>query len=156
MRDSKNRNRGLAIWEMLVVIAVLFLMVVLLFPIVQKYVGNKRLSKDIECARNIEKAMQDSLLDSRIRENAKEHDTPISVSEMDGSEFRRMVFEKLGEETVQGKTKKDLQGAEFKDTEYYYTLNLETRKIEIYYGGITAEYQMYPLLGDKFIEKDEK
>ncbi len=146
------RNKGLTVIEMVVVVVVICVIVAFAFPSVLHYVNKNRLQADMETAKELADVMTEVLSDDKISDNVVEHATPQLVSNMDGSDFRKAVYEKLETEEIKGKTKKNIDGEEIKVPEFYYTLNVERNQIEIYYGGITEEYKIYPKVGVKLVK----
>ena len=146
------RNKGLTVIEMVVVVVVICAIVAFAFPSVLNYVNKNRLQADMETAKELADVMIEVLSDDKISDNAVEHATPQLVSNMDGSDFKKAVYAKLETEEIKGKTKKNIDGEEMKVPEFYYTLNVERNQIEIYYGGITEEYKIYPKVGVKLVK----
>ena len=96
--------------------------------------------------------MENVLTEENISDNAVEHATPQLVSNMDGSDFRKAVYAALETEEIKGKTKKNVDGEMLGVPEFYYTLSVSKKQIEIYYGGITEEYKIYPKAGSKLVK----
>ena len=96
--------------------------------------------------------MENVLTEEKISDNAVEHATPQLVSNMDGSDFRKAVYAALETGEIKGKTKKNVDGEMLGVPEFYYTLSVSKKQIEIYYGGITEEYKIYPKAGSKLVK----
>ena len=107
---------------------------------------------DMEMAQKIATVMKDVLSKEKINENAVEHATPQLVSNMDGSDFKKAVYAALEMEVIEGKTKKDVDGEPLTVPQFYYTLSVSKNQIELYYGGITEEYKIYPKAGSKLVK----
>ena len=74
---------------------------------------------------------------------------------MDGTEFKNAVFAMLGQkDSITGRSAKDTDGNKIADEkrQFYYTLDAEKNKVEVYYGGETVDYQVYPVVGSKLIQ----
>lgn len=145
------RNRGLTVIEIVVVFVVIGVLVVFAFPSVMTYVNKYKLQADMETAKEVADVMLEVLKDDKLNDNAVEHATPQLVSNMDGSDFRKAVYEKLETGEIKGRTKKNVDGELMNVPEFYYTLNVERNQIEMYYGGITEEYKIYPKAGSKLV-----
>ena len=149
---SARTEKGLSIIEIIVIIVVLVAVMVLISPIVLRYIKKNQLQSDMETANELATVMATVLEDQKISDNAVEHATPQLVSNMDGSDFRKAVYNTLGVEEIKGKTKKNVDGEMLAVQEFYYTLNISKNQIEIYYGGITEEYKIYPKAGNKLVK----
>lgn len=146
------KKKGLSIIEIFVVILVMIAIGVLLFPVILGYVNNCKMQADMETASEISTAMTTVLEEKKISENAVQHATPQLVSNMDGSDFKKAVYAQLGVEEIKGYTKKNVDGEPLGVPEFYYTLDASKNQIEIYYGGITEEYKIYPKVGKKLVK----
>lgn len=109
------------------------------------------MQNDMDTAKKLADTMIKVLSEKKISDNAVEHATPQLVSNMDGADFKKEVYRLLEVEEVKGKTKKNIDGELLAVPEFYYTLNVSKNQIEIYYGGITEEYKIYPKVGNKLI-----
>ncbi len=152
MKKREKTQRGLNVIEKIVVFVVVVAIGVILFPVISQYVANSKMQADMETARQLATVMFDVLADDKLSDNAVEHATPQLVSNMDGSDFKKAVYSKLEMEEVRGKTKKNVDGEALAVSEFYYTLSVSKNQIEIYYGGITEEYKIYPRVGSKLIQ----
>lgn len=146
------KNKGFTVIEMLVVLVVIVVIGALLFPVISGYVNDCKMQADMETANQIATAMTNVLQEKKVSENAVAHATPQLVSNMDGSDFKKAVYQELGTEEIKGYTKKNADGEVLGVSEFYYTLNTTKNQIEIYYGGITEEYKIYPKVGSKLIK----
>lgn len=147
------KNKGFSMVELIVVIAIMAILAGALAPALMKYIAKSRLSTDIETGREIATAIMAAVVNDSAYSGAVDHDsTPQAVNQMDGPDFKREVFNILGVDTVVGKSRKDVDGSEFSNREFYYTLDAEKNKVQIYYGATTADYQVYPSLGSKLFE----
>lgn len=152
MKNATAKTKGLTLVEIILIIIVILVIAVLLFPIITNHIKKSMLQKDMDTARILATTMAQVLSDEKISENAVEHATPQLVSNMDGSDFRKAVYKALETEEITGKTKKDIDGEPLAVPEFYYTLSVSKNQIEIYYGGITEEYKIYPKAGNKLVK----
>lgn len=148
------RNKGFSLIELIIVIAIMAVITGLLAPSLVKYINKSRLSTDIDTGKEIAKAIMSCVTDDSVKDNAVEHATPQPVEDMDGNDFKEAVYGMLGVTEIKGKSKKDADGNEFNSANrcFYYTLDAEKNKVEVYYGGITADYQIYPNTGNKLVK----
>lgn len=146
------KNKGLRVIDIIIIIVVLAAITVLVFPIISKHIQKSRMQADMEMAQKIATVMKDVLSKEKINENAVEHATPQLVSNMDGSDFKKAVYAALEMEVIEGKTKKDVDGEPLTVPQFYYTLSVSKNQIELYYGGITEEYKIYPKAGSKLVK----
>lgn len=149
---KNNKVKGLSIVEVVILVIVLVAIIVLLFPIINRHVKKSQLHADMETAKELALVMENVLTEEKISDNAVEHATPQLVSNMDGSDFRKAVYAALETEEIKGKTKKNVDGEMLGVPEFYYTLSVSKKQIEIYYGGITEEYKIYPKAGSKLVK----
>ena len=152
MKKKVGTEKGLNIIEIILIVVVLAVIIVLMFPTIAGYIKKSQLQADMETARKISTAMEKVLLDDKVRDNAVEHATPQLVSNMDGNDFKKAVLAELGVEEVKGRTKKNIDGEVMSVPQFYYTLSVSKSQIEIYYGGITEEYKIYPKAGNKLVK----
>lgn len=146
------KNKGLRVIDIIIIIVVLAAITVLIFSIISKHIQKSRMQADMEMAQKIATVMKDVLSKEKINENAVEHATPQLVSNMDGSDFKKAVYAALEMEVIEGKTKKDVDGEPLTVPQFYYTLSVSKNQIELYYGGITEEYKIYPKAGSKLVK----
>lgn len=151
-KNNKTQTKRLSIVEIMIIIVVFVAILALLFPVITNHIKKSLLQKDIETAKTLATTMAQVLSDEKISDNAVEHATPQLISNMDGSDFRKAVYTTLETEEISGKTKKDVDGELLAVPEFYYTLNVSKNQIEIYYGGITEEYKIYPKAGSKLVK----
>lgn len=147
-----KKNKGFSIIELIIVIAIMAVIAAALAPALVKYVNKARLSTDIDTGKEIAKAIMVAVVDENVKDNAVEHATPQEVENMDGSDFKNAVYEILSTSKVEGKSKKDIDGVVISNPVFYYTLDASKNKVEVYYGGITEDYQVYPVTGKKLIK----
>ena len=140
--------------ELIVVIAVMAILTGALAPMLVKYINKSRLSTDIDTGKEIAKAIMACVTDESVRDNAVEHASPYPVNSMDGNDFKDAVFKMLGVTQFNGHAKKDADGNAFDSgkMQYYYTLDADKNKVEVYYGGTTADYKIYPQTGSKLLK----
>ncbi len=146
------RNRGFSLIELIVVVAIMAILAGFLAPALIRYINKSRLSTDIDTGREIAMAIVSVVADDAIKDNAVEHATPQPVEDMDGSDFKKAVYEILSVDEVKGKSKKDADGTPFSNPVFYYTLDSDKNKVEVFYGGITEDYEVYPVTGSKIIK----
>ncbi|MDE6433723.1 MAG: type II secretion system GspH family protein [Lachnospiraceae bacterium] len=149
-----RKNRGFSLVELLVVMAIIAVIAGVLAPALIRYVNKARLSSDIDTGKEIAKAILAAVTEEDVKDNAVEHADPHPVEDMDGDDFKDKVYEILSVNTVKGKAKKDVDGNVMQNgtPQFYYTLDTSKSKIEIYYGGTDADYQVYPVAGKKIVE----
>lgn len=152
MKKKAGTEKRINLIEMIAMILMGIVMLALLFPVITGYVKNSQLQADMETAREIATAMSNVLSNDKISDNAVEHATPQLVSNMDGSDFKSAVYAELEREEIKGKTKKNADGEVLDVPEFYYTMSVSKNQIEIYYGGITEEYKIYPKAGSKLVK----
>lgn len=147
-----KNNKGFSMVELIVVIAIMVIVAGCLAPTLVKYINKAKLSVDIKNGKEIAKAIMVAVTEENVKDNAVEHATPQKVENMDGSDFKDAVFGILGVDKVEGKSKKDAEGNTLSDPVFYYTLDSSKNKVEVYYGGITDEYKIYPTTGEKLVK----
>lgn len=143
------KNKGFSLIELIVVVAIMAILVGALAPALIKYINKSRLSMDIDVGRKLATAISAAVTNEDVHDDAVEHSSPYAVNDMDGNDFKEEVFSTFGITTLQGKSKKDAQGNVLPSQDFYYTLDADRNKVEVFYGGVTADYQIYPILGSK-------
>ena len=146
------RNRGISLIELIIVIAIMTILAGFLAPMLVRYINKSRLSTDINTGRELAMAITSVVADDTVKDNAVEHATPQPVEDMDGNDFKKAVYEMLSVDEIKGKSKKDADGNPFSNPVFYYTLDSDKNKVEVFYGGITEDYQVYPVTGSKIIK----
>lgn len=146
------RNRGFSLIELIIVVAIMAILAGFLAPMLVGYINKSRLSTDVNTGREIAMAIVSVMSDDGVRDNAVEHATPQSVEDMDGSDFKQEVYKMLSVDEIKGKSKKDADGNVFSNPVFYYTLDSSKNKVEVFYGGITDDYKVYPVTGSKIIK----
>lgn len=146
------RNRGFSLIELIIVVAIMTILAGFLAPMLVRYINKSRLSTDINTGRELAMAITSVVADDTVKDNAVEHATPQPVENMDGNDFKKAVCEMLSVDEIKGKSKKDADGNPFSNPVFYYTLDSDKNKVEVFYGGITEDYQVYPVTGSKIIK----
>lgn len=146
------RNRGFSLIELIIVVAIMAILAGFLAPMLVRYINKSRLSTDINTGRELAMAIASVVADDTVKDNAVEHATPQLVEDMDGNDFKKAVYEMLSVDEIKGKSKKDADGNPFSNPAFYYTLDSDKNKVEVFYGGITEDYQVYPVTGSKIIK----
>lgn len=146
------RNRGFSLIELIIVVAIMTILAGFLAPMLVRYINKSRLSTDINTGRELAMAITSVVADDAVKDNAVEHATPQPVEDMDGNDFKKAVYEMLSVDEIKGKSKKDADGNPFSNPVFYYTLDSDKNKVEVFYGGITEDYQVYPVTGSKIIK----
>lgn len=146
------RNRGFSLIELIIVVAIMAILAGFLAPMLVRYINKSRLSTDINTGRELAMAINSVVADDTVKDNAVEHATPQLVEDMDGNDFKKAVYEMLSVDEIKGKSKKDADGNPFSNPAFYYTLDSDKNKVEVFYGGITEDYQVYPVTGSKIIK----
>ncbi|MCM1180504.1 MAG: prepilin-type N-terminal cleavage/methylation domain-containing protein [Clostridium sp.] len=149
-----RKNRGFSLVELLVVVAVIAVIGGVLAPMLIRYVNKARLSSDIDTGKEVAKAIMAAVTEESVKDNAVEHADPHPVADMDGDDFKDEVYSILSVDEVKGKAKKDVHGNVMQNgaPQFYYTLDAAKNKVEVYYGGTDADYQVYPVAGNKLVE----
>lgn len=149
-----RKNRGFSLVELLVVVAVIAVIGGVLAPMLIRYVNKARLSSDIDTGKEVAKAIMAAVTEESVKDNAVEHADPHPVADMDGDDFKDEVYSILSVDEVKGKAKKDVHGNVMQNgtPQFYYTLDSAKNKVEVYYGGTDADYQVYPVAGSKLVE----
>lgn len=145
------KNKGFSMVELIIVIAIMAVLAGFLAPMLVKYINKSRLSVDIDTGNAIAKAIMIAIADQDARDNAVVHGDPWEVDKMDGSDFKKAVYENLSTDKVKGKSKKDVDGNALTPV-FYYKLDVTKNKVEIYYGGKADDYQIYPQTGSKLVK----
>lgn len=148
------KNRGFSLVELIVTIAIIAIIIGVAVPALAKYIGKARLSSDIDTGKEIAKAIMSAVADENIRDNAEEFSEPHPISDMKGGDFKKQVYEILKVDSIEGKSKKDVDGDMMQNgnPEFYYTLDSAKNKVEIFYGGTDADHQIYPVTGKKLLK----
>lgn len=148
-----RRNKGFSMVELIIVIAIMAILVGVIAPMLIKYINKSRLSADIDTGKTIATAISTTITDDAARDNAVEHATPQLLDDMDGSDFKDAVYKEVGlSGDIVGKSSKDADGDPITTQKFYYTLDAAKNKVEVFYGGITADYQIYPKTGSKLVK----
>lgn len=146
------KNKGFSMVELIIVIAIMAILAGFLAPALVKYIAKSRLSADIDTGRTLATAIQSAIADESAREDAADHDKPCKLSQMQGPKFKAVVSQIVPVDKIEGKSKKDVNGDPFPDPSFFYALDPEKNRVEVYYGGDEPEYMIYPMTGNKLIE----
>lgn len=148
------KNKGFSLIELIIVITIMVILVATITPVLIKYINKSRISSDVKLGREIAMAIMSVVVDESVNVDAKEQATPCDLSDLEGSVFRGAVCEHLSVENINqivGKSKEDIDGNEI-ETKYFYTLDADKNKVEVFYGKKTKDYQVYPVIGEKLVE----
>ena len=147
------KNKGFSLIELIIVIAIMAIMAGFLAPALVKYINKSRLSVDIDTGRTLATAIMSALVDENARDGAQVHDgDPQNVKDLEDAAFKQAVFDIAKIDTLEGKSKKAVDGDTL-DQQFYYTLDPAKNKVEIYYGGKTQGHMVYPQTGNKLIDQ---
>lgn len=149
--EFMKKNQGFSMVELIIVIAIMAVLAGFLAPKLIQYMNKARLSVDIDTGNKIAKAILVAITDEKVRDNAVEHAEPWEVDKMDGNDFKEAVYKVLNVDKVEGKSKKDVNGNTLSPV-FYYKLDANKNIVEIYYGGKSDDYQIYPKAGSKLIK----
>ncbi|MCM1497951.1 MAG: type II secretion system GspH family protein [Clostridium sp.] len=149
----KNReNRGFSLVELLIVIAIIAVLSGALAPLLVRYINKTRLATDIDSGKTLATALTSALADDTVKDAASAYSGgPHAVSQIADGAFKDSVFSVLGTDELVGKAKKDVDGNAFAHPEFYFTLDIDTGKVEVYYGDTSDDYQIYPVTGSKLV-----
>lgn len=146
------KNRGFSLIELIIVIAIMAALSGALAPLLVRYINKTRLSADIDTGKALATALMSAVADETVKDAASGYGGgPHPVSQIGDGAFKDSVSSVLGTDELVGKSKKDVDGNAFPHPEFYYTLDLETGKVEVYYGDTSGDYQIYPVTGSKLI-----
>ena len=146
------KNKGFSMVELIIVIAIMAVLVGALAPSLIKYVNKARISTDISNGREIAMAIMQCVTDETVKDDAQDHTTqPHNIKDMDGTIFKEAVNKIVALDNLQGKAGKDINGDPL-DGNFYYTLDADKNRVQVFCGGTTADYQVYPQAGSKFAE----
>lgn len=147
------KNKGFSMVELIIVIAVMAILAGFLAPSLVRYINKSRLSTDIDTASNLAKAISAAAVSENARDSAVDHNTPQNIKDMDGQAFKDEVSAIMPVDEIVGKAQKDVNGDPL-DQNFYYTLDPAKNKVEVYYGGTTDDYKVYPVTGSKLLEQN--
>lgn len=138
--------------ELIIVIAIMAILSAAIAPVLIKYINKARLSSDIDTGKAIVTGITTVIADGGdFHDDAVSHTSPYAVNSMDNATFKEEVFRVAGVQgtTITGKTKKDALGDPITDRQFYYTLDVDKNFVAVYYGGTSADYQIYPSMGSR-------
>ena len=144
-------NKGFSMVELIIVIAIMAIIAGALAPALIKYIAKSRISSDVDTGSQFARAIMEAVTNDEAYEDAEEHTAPYPLNDMDKTAFRNEVFKTFGRTEVYGKSKKDVKGNLIApgNRQFYYTLDAARNLVEVYYGGTTSDYMVYPNLGSK-------
>lgn len=146
------RNKGYSLMELIVVVAILGILTVTLAPKLIKYVNQSRLSRDMDTGRKLAHAITSVVTDETMYSHAQPQATPIPVSSMEDTTFKDAVYNIIAVDQVIGTAKRDVDGNKIVHQVFYYKLDTERNKVEIFYGGTSDDYMVYPVVGGKLLK----
>lgn len=146
------KNKGFSVIEILILIAILGILIGVFTPMVIKYINKSRLGADITTGKEIASAILEVLEKEGYQDDATNVATPHPIDDMRNDNFKTAVFGIMQAEEIKAKSKKDVDGKPLANQDFYYTLDSTKRKVEIYCGGTTAEFQVYPKVGKKLLK----
>ncbi len=144
----KKTNKGFSMVELIIVIAIMAILAGAIAPALIKYINKSRLSSDVSNAQTIASAITSALADEDGFQAAPTVDTATALSEIGGDQaFQDALTEALSSwSTMQIKSKKDADGEEIGDTNYYVTINPATSTVEVFVG---PDLMAYPVVDPK-------
>ena len=145
-------NKGFSMVELIIVIAIMAILAGALAPALIKYINKARLSSDISSGRELASAIMTAVTSDAAYNGAEEHSTPYPVDNMGGADFKSAVSSIYPIDDLKPKSKRDIDGNPITNRTFYYTLDADKNKVEVYYGGTTADYQIYPVTGSKLVK----
>ena len=145
------KNRGFSMVELIIVIAIMAILAGFLAPSLIRYINKSRLSTDIDTGRSLATAIMTAVVSDGAYDSAQTVSTPTKVKSIAPGDFRDAISSVVNLDNLQGKALKDVDGGVL-DQEFYYTLDPERNKVQIYYGGTTDDYMIYPETGSKLLE----
>lgn len=148
----KKTNKGFSMVELIIVIAIMAILAGALAPTLIKYIARSRISADISTGDSIASSIQTALTNEAIDDSTTDFSAAAYGSgDMANTKPLGAELEKtLGQATsVKQKAKKAADGTKpgF-DGNFYVTL--DKGKVEVYAGGKTASYMVYPTQGEYF------
>ena len=146
------RNKGYSLMELIVVVAIMGVLTVALAPSLIKYVNRSRLSRDLDTGRKLAQAITTVVTDETMYSHAQPQFTPIPVSAMEDTTFKEAVDNIVAVDQVIGTAKRDADGNKIVHQNFYYKLDTERNKVEVFYGGTDDSYMVYPIVGEKLLK----
>ena len=146
-----SSNKGFSMVELIIVIAIIAIISGALAPALIKYINKSRISSDVDTGAAFARAIMAAVTNDAAYDDAEEHSTPFPLNDMDKQDFKDEVFKTFGREDIYGKAKKDALGDPIpaSNRQFYYTLDAERNLVQVYYGGTTADYMVYPNIGQR-------
>lgn len=144
-------NKGFSMVELIIVVAIMAILAGALAPALIKYINKSKISSDVDTGASFARAIMAAVTNDGAYESAEEHSTPHPLNDMDKADFRDEVFKTFGRTEVYGKSKIDAMGDPIApaNRQFYYTLDAQRNRVEVYYGGTTSDFLVYPTVGDR-------
>ncbi len=153
------KNRGFSMVELIIVIAIMAILSGFLAPSLIRYINKSRLSADIDTGKSLATAIMTAVVSDGAYDNAQTVSTPTKVTSIAPGDFRDAISSVVNLDDLKGKAKKDVDGGAI-DQEFYYTLDPERNKVQIFYGCGNVnndsdydKYMIYPETGSKLLEQ---
>lgn len=139
---KKTSNKGFSMVELIIVIAIMAILAAALAPALIKYINKSRLSTDVQTGTTIASAINAALAVESAYDScsAQGYDGDVSAlnSILAGNDsFAAEVAEVIGVgtgSTLNGKSKKDIEGTAFDATQFWVLIDAKNNKVQVWYG----------------------